>query len=61
MVAAGSVAEFFSEIRQHSLNDPRINLGSGVIIEINWQLYSHFSISLLPLPQNRAQTASLRY
>src|SRR5579863_1526994 len=45
MVTAGGVAEFLGEIGQHGLNHARIDLRSGVIIEVNRQLYSHFPFS----------------
>ena len=54
VVAAGSISEFFREIRQHCLNDARIHLSRRVIIEINWQLHSHVPVSCYELYARRA-------
>src|SRR5205814_3007064 len=45
VIAACGISKFFREVRQHRLNDARIDLRGGVIIKINRQLYSHVPFS----------------
>ena len=49
VIAACGISKFFREVRQHRLNDARIDLRGGVIIKINRQLDSHVSILLVQL------------
>src|SRR6266849_2922894 len=42
VVAAGGIAEFFREVRQHRFDDARIHRRGGVIVHVNRQLDSHF-------------------
>src|SRR5712692_2723112 len=55
VVAAGGIAEFFREVRQHRFDDARIHRRGGVIVHVNRQLDSHFH-RLLSRIQERPRT-----
>ena len=45
VIAAGGVAKFFREIRQHRIHDARVHRRGRVIVHVNRQLDSHFLVS----------------
>ncbi len=41
MVAAGGVAKFLCEVRQHRVDDSRVHRRGRVIVHVNWKLDCH--------------------
>ncbi len=56
MIAAGGIAEFLGEVRQHRFDHAGVNRGSRMIVHVNWQFNGHIPSS----PKSLAQQARAR-
>ena len=59
VAAAGGIAEFFREIRQHCIQDARIDGRGRLVIEVYRQLERHL-LHFSPLSSNASSEARLR-